>query len=123
MKGWLRAVVVSALVLGGARADAGTCSVDQVQRDVQDSLIGTVEVSNLRLRWSSSSEWNDLVSFEVWSRRDASAIRLAVLRPRWVCPNPVSHEVVVPYDPTATYYVEMHAGDNTVRAVPLWRLR
>jgi len=95
------------------------CSAAGVQRDVEVSLVGHVEVSTLRIEWSSRSEGGDLSHYEVWKRGGAAGEQLAYISRSGVCARRSEYSAGVPYFAAAVYYLEIHVADGTIRAVPV----
>ena len=120
LRTWGGALVAALFMLSaGVPAAESACSVDDVRRDVQATLAGSIEVSSLTIRWQTSNEGPDMTRYEVWKRHGDAADRMAILPPRRLCSVLTPERVVVPYDADGTYYVEIHAIDGSLRAVPV----
>ena len=120
LTGLLVLLVSLPLMAGPAPPTPPSCSADAVKRDIQDTLLGGVDISTLRVTWSTDSEGPELDRYELWSRsHNGKGKRLGVIWPRRMCPDRELHEIVVRYDSALDYYIEIHLIDRTFTGVPV----
>ena len=112
-------IVLLTLLPALALAEEEPCSAAGVLRDVQVSLVGHIEVSTLRVVWSSRNEAEDLSHYEIWSREGRVGEWLDAVARRGACSQTTGYAATVPYTPALLYHLEIHAVDGTVRSVPV----
>ena len=115
-------LMVAGLMLLSARsieAVVAPCTAEALQDEVRSSLVGSIEVSTLRIVWRSSNEGADFQGYELWSRFDRRGDRLAELQPTWSCPLTMQRELRVAFDATRTYWLHLKLRDGSFRAIPV----
>lgn len=111
------AIVLSLSLIASVVGASSTieCGPEAVLRDVRSTLIGSIEISTLKVSWSTASEGPDIDHYELWWRNGARAELMLVIQPEWGCPAQSRRQVFTSYKPGGSYVLEIHSRDTTLR--------
>ena len=114
---WLAVAWLAATSVAGAGKAPSRCSAEIVYLDVRASLVGSVEISTLRIRWNTMHECKEVQHYDIIERDSKTSRVVERVSLRGSCGVQTDYLSEHAYVSGASYAVEVHATDGTVRTV------